>query len=206
MTKIITFIAFLLFSANLFASNIESSFLDSEHYNPNDPNIEELLEAYDDYYFKSTGIDPHLEEDMVYLAGSSCKRNSCPVYINVNLTNQTARLYNNGSLLGTYKVSGGNTSKGHYTKRWDGNPNSRIYNKYSSSKYPGGDFNGLGNMPYAMFYYKGFAIHGTPKGNWSRLGREASHGCIRMHPETAKTLNRLVRKYGRRQAWFYIHY
>lgn len=206
MTKVTLFLASLLFSANLFASATETHFMDSEFYNPNDPNIEEILSAYDDYYYEMTGVNPHLDDDLVYLASSRCKRKSCPVFIDVNISTQTARLYNNGSLVGTYKVSSGDRSKGHYTKRWDGNPNSRIYNKYSSRKFPGGDYNGLGNMPYAMFYYRGFAIHGTPKGNWKRLGREASHGCIRMHPDNAKKLNSLVRKYGRTKSWFYIHY
>ncbi len=29
--------------------------------------------------------------------------------------------------------------------------------------------------------YRGIYLHGTPSGNYGRLGRSASHGCIRMH-------------------------
>jgi lipoprotein-anchoring transpeptidase ErfK/SrfK len=35
-------------------------------------------------------------------------------------------------------------------------------------------------MPYAIFFYGGFAIHGTYE--LSRLGGPASHGCVRLHP------------------------
>lgn len=41
----------------------------------------------------------------------------------------------------------------------------RIYKQYTSSKYPGGDWNGLGNKPFAVFIKGGFAIHGTPAVN-----------------------------------------
>ena len=38
-------------------------------------------------------------------------------------------------------------------------------------------------MPHSIFFHHGFAIHGT---NYvSRLGRPASHGCVRLHPSNA---------------------
>jgi hypothetical protein len=50
-------------------------------------------------------------------------------------------------------------------------------------------------MPYSVFYNGGYAIHGT---NYvSRLGRPASHGCIRLRTSNAKRLYRLVKKYGK---------
>jgi len=49
-------------------------------------------------------------------------------------------------------------------------------------------------MPHAIFFYKGFAIHGT--GYVSRLGRPASHGCVRLRPDHAATLFALVQNYG----------
>lgn len=49
-------------------------------------------------------------------------------------------------------------------------------------------------MPHSIFFYKGFAIHGT---NYvSRLGNRASHGCVRLHPSHAATLFALVREQG----------
>ena len=49
-------------------------------------------------------------------------------------------------------------------------------------------------MPHAIFFYHGYAIHGT--GYVSRLGRPASHGCVRLHPTHAAILFRLVQNYG----------
>ena len=49
-------------------------------------------------------------------------------------------------------------------------------------------------MPHAIFFYHGYAIHGT--GYVSRLGRPASHGCVRLHPAHAATLFQLVQNYG----------
>ena len=49
-------------------------------------------------------------------------------------------------------------------------------------------------MPHSIFFHHGFAIHGT---NYvSRLGRRASHGCVRLHPANAATLFALVKSHG----------
>src|SRR5665647_3036854 len=47
-------------------------------------------------------------------------------------------------------------------------------------------------MPYSIFFNGGYAIHGSFE--VSRLGRPASHGCIRLHPRNAATLFDLVRR------------
>ncbi len=51
-------------------------------------------------------------------------------------------------------------------------------------------------MPHAIFFYYGFAIHGTNDIN--RLGGPASHGCVRLHPSNAATLFALVERSGPR--------
>ena len=51
-------------------------------------------------------------------------------------------------------------------------------------------------MPHAIFFYYGFAIHGT--NDISRLGGPASHGCVRLHPAHAATLFALVQRSGPR--------
>ena len=53
---------------------------------------------------------------------------------------------------------------------------------------------GMSPMPHAIFFHGGYAIHGTYY--LSRLGRRASHGCVRLHPADAATLYALVRKEG----------
>ncbi len=64
----------------------------------------------------------------------------------------------------------------------------RLEKKWYSRKYGG-------NMPNAVFFRGGFAIHGT--GEIGRLGRPASHGCIRLHPANAAKLFALVQKHGK---------
>jgi lipoprotein-anchoring transpeptidase ErfK/SrfK len=49
-------------------------------------------------------------------------------------------------------------------------------------------------MPHAIFFYYGFAIHGT--NDISRLGGPASHGCVRLHPSHAAALFALVGRNG----------
>ena len=50
-------------------------------------------------------------------------------------------------------------------------------------------------MPHAIFFTrKGHAIHGTEETR--RLGRPASHGCVRLAPENATTLFALVKETG----------
>jgi len=51
-------------------------------------------------------------------------------------------------------------------------------------------------MPHAIFFYYGFAIHGT--NDISRLGGPASHGCVRLRPSHAATLFSLVERSGPR--------
>ena len=50
-------------------------------------------------------------------------------------------------------------------------------------------------MPHAIFFYHGFAIHGTYE--LSRLGGPASHGCVRLHPQHAAALYSLIERDGR---------
>jgi len=46
-------------------------------------------------------------------------------------------------------------------------------------------------MPYSIFFNGGYAIHGSYE--ISHLGRPASHGCIRLHPDNAAVLFGLVK-------------
>ena len=51
-------------------------------------------------------------------------------------------------------------------------------------------------MPHAIFFYYGFAIHGT--NDLTRLGGPVSHGCVRLHPSHAAALYALVERNGPR--------
>jgi len=124
------------------------------------------------------------------------------VWAEISKTDQRMYLHIDGQLVDTFKVSTGSTK--HETPLFDQRPNGPIFQKYTSKKYPGGNYNGLGNMPYAVFIRGGYAVHGTTRGNIPRLGKKASHGCIRMHPDDAKIFNELVRKAGLNNTWISV--
>ena len=57
-------------------------------------------------------------------------------------------------------------------------------------------------MPHSIFFLDGYAIHGTT--DLKRLGQPASHGCIRLHPQNARWLYRLVNEYGKDNTYIEI--
>ncbi|MBK8329949.1 MAG: L,D-transpeptidase [Bacteroidetes bacterium] len=132
----------------------------------------------------------------------SCKQLQCPIWAQIVLSQQTMYLYVDGALLDTFKVTTGN--KKHVTPYMERRPSGPLYVKYSSKKYPGGNYMGMGNMPYVVFVKGGYAIHGTTKGNIKLLGKKVSHGCIRLHPDNAKIFFDLVTARGINQTWISI--
>lgn len=188
--------------AQVDADGMEANNLMDE-LNPFDPNIESILDLYDAEYEAQTGQPAHIEGlDLFNRASKGCYRTSCAVYAKVVKSEQKMYLYVKGQLQGAWAVSTG--VKGYTTPNFDTHPNGRIYDRYTSTRYPGGDYDNLGNMPYAVFIRGGFAIHGTGRGNWKKLGRTASHGCIRLHPDNAQVFNRLVRSHGIRNTWITV--
>ena len=84
----------------------------------------------------------------------------------------------------TWPVStglGGGPRSGTYTPQ-------RLERKWNSRKY------NWAPMPYAVFFDEGYAIHGTI--HVKNLGRRASKGCVRLHPDNAAILFNLVQKRG----------
>lgn len=169
-----------------------------EELDPFSKDVEQTLEKYDELYWEETGKSPFLY-DFVPFMFKSCQRDTCKVWVQVVKSTQRAYLFIKGKHVDTWKVSTG--KEGYSTPNFDKHPNGRVYDSYSSKKYSGGDYNGLGNMPYAVFIDGGFAIHGTPASNWPKLGTRASHGCIRVHPDNGRMFNRLVRQFGIYQTW-----
>lgn len=66
-------------------------------------------------------------------------------------------------------------------------PTNMVVN-YHSKKYDNAP------MPHAIFFYYGYAIHGTYETKF--LGKPASHGCIRLSAANATTLFNLVKAEG----------
>lgn len=105
--------------------------------------------------------------------------------IRVNLATQTMQVATDDGENYQWKVSSGD--RGYRTPTGVYRPY-RLEKKWYSRKYGG-------NMPNAVFFRGGYAIHGT--GAVRRLGTPASHGCIRLHPANAAKLFALVQKHGK---------
>jgi hypothetical protein len=112
----------------------------------------------------------------------------CPaaaeVLVTINKGTQRLTVLVDGVEQHVWKVStglGGGPPTGSYKPE-------RLERKWFSHKY------GWSPMPHSIFFYKGYAIHGTLY--VSRLGRRASHGCVRLHPSNAAVLFDLVRGQG----------
>lgn len=107
------------------------------------------------------------------------------IYVTVDISEQKMVVRVDGAEKYVFDVSTGrkgySTPKGAYGV-------TRMYRKYHSKKYDGAP------MPYSIFFHGGYAIHGTT--DLKRLGRIASHGCVRLHPDNAKTLFNLVKEIG----------
>lgn len=105
----------------------------------------------------------------------------------VDVSSQTMTVKKDGVTIHRWKVS--TARRGYRTPRGTWRP-TRMHKMWYSRKYD------MSPMPYSIFYYRGYAIHGTNA--IKRLGRPASHGCVRLHPANAKRLYSLVRQVGSR--------
>lgn len=103
----------------------------------------------------------------------------------VSISTQMMHVYRDGQLLYEWPVStarrGKVTPTGEWTAQW-------LSRNHRSSRYNNAP------MPYAIFYSGHYAIHGTDQ--ISRLGRPASAGCVRLHPDNARVLFAMVREEG----------
>lgn len=107
------------------------------------------------------------------------------VLILVDLQMQTMHVRVDGVTRHRWDVSSGR--RGYSTPPGRYQP-TRMYKRYFSRKYDNAP------MPYSIFFHGGYAIHGT--GDLRNLGRIASHGCVRLHPDNAETLFALVKDAG----------
>jgi hypothetical protein len=128
-----------------------------------------------------------------------CREKECYLYAEVIKSRQLLYLHLGGELKDSFAVSTG--VKKYRTPNLNVRPSGPVFTKYTSRKFPGGNYKGLGNMPYAVFVKGGYAILGTTHGNIPLLGTEASHGCIRLHPDNARVFYKLVKLVGLSETW-----
>jgi lipoprotein-anchoring transpeptidase ErfK/SrfK len=113
------------------------------------------------------------------------KRVADGLQINVDVGGQNMEVYADGKRIHRWAISTGRD--GYDTPGGTFRPQ-RLEREWFSKKYDDAP------MPYSIFYSGGFAIHGT--NDTRRLGRTASHGCIRLSPGNAARLFGLVQDYG----------
>jgi lipoprotein-anchoring transpeptidase ErfK/SrfK len=107
----------------------------------------------------------------------------------VSLSAQVMHVYHHGQLLYEWPVSTARAGKITPIGTWRPQFLSR---NHRSSRYDNAP------MPYAVFYSGHYAIHGTDQ--ISRLGRPASAGCVRLHPDNARIFFDMVRSEGMEHA------
>ena len=116
-----------------------------------------------------------------FFSGFSFSAQAASVVAKVDISQQVMRVYVNGVRRYVWRVSTGR--KGYWTPRGSYRPGLMKRMHYSSKYYNS-------PMPWSIFFKGGYAIHGT---NYiKRLGRPASHGCIRLHPAAARRLYALM--------------
>ena len=108
------------------------------------------------------------------------------VLAHVDLSDQTMTVYVDEEVKYVFKVSTGRRGYGTPTGQWKAEWLSR---HHRSRKYQ------MAPMPWSVFFHGGYAVHGTTE--LRNLGRPASHGCVRLHPENARLFFQLVQATGK---------
>ncbi|MCI5076279.1 L,D-transpeptidase [Oricola sp.] len=103
----------------------------------------------------------------------------------VDLSSQTMTVKKDGRTLYNWRVSTARSGYRTPTGQWSP---TRMHKMWYSRKYH------MSPMPHSIFFYGGYAIHGTDA--VGRLGRPASHGCVRLHPDNARRLFQLTQQVG----------
>jgi lipoprotein-anchoring transpeptidase ErfK/SrfK len=100
-------------------------------------------------------------------------------WIEIRLSSQRLIAWHNGKAVMTTAISSGTRATPTVTGSF------RIGRKFRSIRMRGADYD-LPNVPYAMFFFRDYAIHGT---YWhTSFGRPMSHGCINMPTSRAEWL------------------
>ncbi len=108
------------------------------------------------------------------------------VQVHVDKSRQRMWVYLDNDYVGDWKVS--TARRGYWTPVGVYRPYT-LHRMHYSRKYHNSP------MPWSVFFKGGYAIHGTNA--IRRLGRPASHGCIRVHPKNARKLYKLIKRFGK---------
>lgn len=119
------------------------------------------------------------------LLGATMAASAASLVAKVDVGTQTMTVSRYGQVIHTWKVS--TARSGYITPAGEWRPY-RMHRMWHSRKYD------MAPMPFAVFYDRGYAIHGTTA--VSRLGTPASHGCVRLETVNAATFFALVQEVG----------
>ena len=100
-------------------------------------------------------------------------------WIDVNLSQQRLTAYQGKTAVFSSFISGGLPSTPTVVGRF------KVYTKLRSTRMRGPGYD-LPGVPYTMYFYRGYAIHGTYWHN--NFGRPMSHGCVNMRTQDAAWL------------------
>jgi lipoprotein-anchoring transpeptidase ErfK/SrfK len=126
---------------------------------------------------------------LVVMALATPAAEAASVVARIDLSDQRMKVYVDGRHTATWPVS--TARRGYRTPIGTFRPG-RMHVRYFSRKYDNAP------MPHSVFFYGGYAIHGTTA--IKSLGRPASHGCVRLHPDNARRLFSLIKQNGKRNA------
>jgi lipoprotein-anchoring transpeptidase ErfK/SrfK len=129
------------------------------------------------------------------LGDAALSEASASVQVRISLTGQRMNVTVDGAPYATWAISTGR--QGYGTPAGTYRPQS-LRRMHRSSRY------NWAPMPHSIFFYHGFAIHGTNEVR--NLGRPASHGCIRLSPQNASALFALVSRHGMNNTSITISY
>jgi hypothetical protein len=115
----------------------------------------------------------------------ACGAARAEVVVNISKSQQRLAVVVDGSEAYRWPVSTGR--RGYATPSGVFHP-VRMERHWYSHKYENAP------MPWSVFFYRGYAVHGTMDAY--NLGRAASHGCVRLRPDHARTLFGLIRRAG----------
>lgn len=122
---------------------------------------------------------------LLVIGASQADRARAAIAVHVQLSQQTMQVSVDGASFASWPVS--TARQGYQTPTGTFRP-TVLDRMHYSSRYENAP------MPYSVFFYYGFAIHGTM--DVRNLGRPVSHGCVRLSPRNAQTLFNLVRQHG----------
>jgi lipoprotein-anchoring transpeptidase ErfK/SrfK len=118
-------------------------------------------------------------------AGNGAAHAANKIVARVSLSQQTMEVLVDGRPTFAWKVSTGD--KAHVTPTGSFKP-TRMHEMWYSKKYDNAP------MPHSVFFSGGYAVHATNA--VKRLGRPASHGCVRLHPDNAADFYQMVEVFG----------